>query len=406
MVAREAMSQSPLERRINEVRRMFDSTAARYDTTFSEYFLSQVPAAQLSMGFSHFRTNYGKVQEVTLDTQHSAFAAKYRFILEKGYAVPVTMSITATAPHRIEGLLLGQPSKLAVSLEDVVAELKKLPGLTSLYITKDQQPLVKHNESQWLAIGSAFKLYVLRALMEEIATGKRSWSDVVRLTERSLPSGSLHKWPPGSPITLHTLATLMISISDNTATDQLMAVLGPEVLEAPFALSSHSDAQKNIPFLTTREMFKLKAFADLRERFVNAPPGARRKLLEGDARIVSLETMPSSDVPMHIDTLEWFASTQQLSGLMTQIVDLASKNNEAGRGLEVLGINPGLTISDKKWGRVAFKGGSEPGVLNLSYALKSKTGEWYTLIATWNNPKASLREDEFVALVQRAIELL
>ncbi|MFL9455456.1 serine hydrolase [Tolypothrix bouteillei VB521301_2] len=48
-----------------------------------------------------------------------------------------------------------------------------------------------------------------------------AWKDVVQLqpSEKSLPSGMLHTWPDGSYLTVQTLASLMISLSDNTATD-------------------------------------------------------------------------------------------------------------------------------------------------------------------------------------------
>ena len=45
-----------------------------------------------------------------------------------------------------------------------------------------------------------------------------------RSDRASLPSGITQSWPAGSPVTLQTLATLMISISDNTATDTLVTL--------------------------------------------------------------------------------------------------------------------------------------------------------------------------------------
>src|SRR5690606_39753601 len=42
----------------------------------------------------------------------------------------------------------------------------------------------------------------------------------------SLPTGILQEWPVGTPMTIQSLATLMISISDNTATDVLLRVAG------------------------------------------------------------------------------------------------------------------------------------------------------------------------------------
>ena len=52
------------------------------------------------------------------------------------------------------------------------------------------------------------------------------------------------------------------------------------------------------------------------------------------------------------------------------------------------------------------KGGSEGGVLNLSYLLQSKAGEWYVVTGTWNDPNAPLKESEFEGMMQRAIELV
>jgi beta-lactamase class A len=405
-IVRPAAGQDPLEDRARHIQNLFSADPKGFDTVFSDYFLSQIPPTQLTQIFTQFYSQYGKVTEFQRDTLQGPLAAKYGYVFEKGYRVPVSISLNAKAPHLIEGLWLGQPTKLATSLADVVNQLKQLKGVTSLHVSKGGQPIIAHNADRWLAIGSAFKLYVLKALMEDIARGKRLWSDVVELRERSLPSGVMQRWPVGSPVTLHTLALMMISISDNTATDQLMEVLGHAAIEAPFYLSSHSEARRNIPFLKTDDMFKLKALDELRRRYLAGDTDERRALLSSDTQTITLENFPSMDRPLFIDTLEWFASAEVLSSLMMQLRDLASSNKEAAKGLEILSINPGLAFSEKKWETIAYKGGSEMGVLNLTFLLKSRAGEWYTLVATWNDPQAPLREDEFFALVQRTIELL
>ena len=67
-----------------------------------------------------------------------------------------------------------------------------------------------------MAIGSTFKLYVLSALSHAIARGEHRWDEVVTLNQRSFPSGQMQDWPRSTPVTLQTLATMMIAISDNT----------------------------------------------------------------------------------------------------------------------------------------------------------------------------------------------
>src|SRR5215472_9459217 len=103
-----------------------------------------------------------------------------------------------------------------------------------------------------LAVGSTFKLAALATLRSDVDKKKRSWKDVVELRPeaKSLPSGVLQDWPDHAPLTLYTLAALMISQSDNTATDALIGLLGREKVEA--------FASRNKPYLTTREMFVLK----------------------------------------------------------------------------------------------------------------------------------------------------
>lgn len=65
--------------------------------------------------------------------------------------------------------------------------------------------------------------------------------------------------------------------------------------------------------------------------------------------------------------------------------------------LQVMSINPGVA-NPQDWQKVAFKGGSEPGVLNLTTWLQAKNGKKYCVVATWNNSNAQLEESKFMGL--------
>jgi hypothetical protein len=54
---------------------------------------------------------------------------------------------------------------------------------------------------------------------------------------------------------------------------------------------------------------------------------------------------------------------------------------------------------------MGFKGGSEPGVLALTFLLRTKAGGWLALSAGWNDPKAPLDELRFQTLISRAVAL-
>ena len=89
---------------------------------------------------------------------------------------------------------------------------------------------------------------MLSALRDQINRGSHRWSEVIPLRQawKSYPSGILQRWPDGTPRTLATDAAEMISISDNTAADALIEIVGANALK-PFAAG-------NNPFLKTREM--------------------------------------------------------------------------------------------------------------------------------------------------------
>ena len=54
---------------------------------------------------------------------------------------------------------------------------------------------------------------------------------------------------------------------------------------------------------------------------------------------------------------------------------------------------------------IGYKGGSEPSVINLSWLLQDRTGEWHVVTLSWNNPDAPVDPEVFRALARRAIAL-
>ena len=72
-------------------------------------------------------------------------------------------------------------------------------------------------------------------------------------------------------------------------------------------------------------------------------------------------------------TFEWFVSNQKLCQLINQVAELP-----------LFTVNPGL--ADKNdWTKIAYKGGSEPGVLNLTTWLQARNGDVYCVSVTWND---------------------
>ena len=274
---------------------------------------------------------------------------------------------------RFTGLFFGPLVVSVASLDEALGPYASRPAATGYLILKDGTPLAELEPDRPMAVGSTFKLAVLAALRAQIDAKQRSWSDVVPLDPsfKSLPSGVLRNWPDGAPLTLATYAAEMISISDNSAADALIHIVGRVPLEAL--------VPRNEPFLTTRELFVLKTKnSPLRAEYRNASPQARRALL---ARI-DAEPLPALDAldtdPGLLD-IEWYFTPRELCSLMTRVQDLP-----------LMTINPG--VASGAWQRAAYKGGSDWGVLNFTNYVTAKDGSSYCVTATWNDPQAPVDE--------------
>jgi hypothetical protein len=384
-----------------------------YASLFTQGFLNQVPAAQLTGLFTRYHAQYGSVTDVEPRSIENPTTGRFDLLFEKGFRVPIrSIQVEATPPHRIAGLRLGAAERVEQipSLSALADSVAALPGTSSFLLAElggagALDPLASHRPDSAQAIGSAFKLYVLGALVQAVEAGDRAWSDVVRLrdADRSLPSGFLQEWPTDAPLTLHSLAALMISRSDNTATDLLMRVLGRQTVEATQAAMGHAASARNKPFLTTRELFALKSDSALAARYVDAPTPEQRALLREEVAALDRGTFAPPASPTRIGTLEWFASARDLARALAWFrADGAARATARA----ILAINPGLDLGDR-WTYVGFKGGSEPGVVSTNFLLHDGANDrWYTLTLAQNDPEADVDQSRFFALVKQAARLV
>jgi hypothetical protein len=407
-----------LQRRAGELCAMFREAPGEYDKLFAPELLSQIPAAQLTPIFKQYFTQGGRCTTARLIAAPSENRGDFELLFEKGLSVPAKLSIAAATPNLIDSFWLGTAVSRSSTLADIANELKTFPGQTSLLVVRlngdSMTPLVSLNPDREMAIGSAFKLYVLSELVREVNANQRKLADVVTLDDRaySLSSGTLQAWPRGSPVTLHTLAAFMISISDNTAADQLLRVLTPQRVEAVVAETGHAKPELNVPFLSTLEMFKLKGEPTHKaaDEFLALDPTGRRQFLtEKIAPVKREDAKPYPDgKPAYIDRIEWFASPNDLCRVMDWLRRHTEASAPAAPLREVLTINPGsgLSLSPERWSFIGYKGGSEPGVLNMTYLLRSTKDQWYAMSMTWNNNQAAVDNAKLFALVQRALQII
>jgi len=343
------------DREIETLRSLIDTPESAAGLV-SESFAEAVPTGQLTAILEQLHEQAGPVTGITEDDDGYLIQAE---------AGDIPAEIELDASGKITGLFFHPFQPSGGSMEDTLADIAALPGTVSYLVSAEGETLHEKNAENPLAVGSTFKLGVLKVLMDDIEAGKRRWSDVERLQPEdiSLPSGKLQTFPQGSPFTLHTLAALMISESDNTATDMLMRILGPDRVAAALGLDN---------VLTTRALFTLKADPALAERYRASTTAERAALL---AKIADAPLPSARDASGHaVEGVEWYISTETLCRLAGDV-----------KAADIFAINKGPV---RGWQSVAYKGGSEPGVLNLTAALTGEDDRGYCISVTVNSDDA------------------
>lgn len=407
-LAAPAKTQSPLAARTDQLVDLLKGNIKPEDY-FDDSFLAAVPPAQLDTITKAMIAQYGQpVRVVSSSPGPSGFSATVIVEFEKADAT-VEINVSSAAPYKVNGLLASKFAARNDSFEKIDADFAALPGSAGYLVEKlndagSNELVAGRNIGRQYAIGSTFKLYILAELAAQVGAGKRQWADVVPLAHRSFSSAATARWPENSPVTLETLALQMIAVSDNSATDTLLQMLGRDNVERKLAQIGHSDPDKTLPFLSTVEAFALKAPANaaLYRAYVSATEAQQRAIIASEQSKLGLAQVDNTTFdngPVHIDTIEWFASPADLAGLLNHI-----RRSDNKRMLQIIAVNSGIGPADAaKWKYLGYKGGSEAGVISMSFLVQSKNGQYYAVTGSWNNPAKDVGQTQFTALMSRLL---
>ena len=120
----------------------------------------------------------------------------------------------------------------------------------------------------------------------------------------------------------------------------------------------------------------------MRTAWIEGDAGARRTLLAEIADRPLPKITDLSAAATH--AVEWFLSAREICRLLDATAELGS-----------VGINPGVAEREP-WKSVAYKGGSELGVLNLSTRVVGHDGRVHCVVASWNHD-AALDDQRLIA---------
>lgn len=397
-------------------------TTEELTARFSPSMLGAVSVEQLQEVFQQFHDLYRPLAIVNIDPNSTDFAQVALLEARDGSQLIASIQVAEAEPHQILGLnfeAYNAPPEEIAPLANWAELEAKLAGVAPSYaifaseVLADGslEPIHAVDDGEFLAIGSAFKFYVLGAIAQKIFSSEAAWEQLLTVTSelKSFPSGKTQNELDGTQIAIEELATRMISISDNTATDMLLDFATREACESALAELGHSDPERTIPFLKTKEMFLLKLSGDAERltAYIAGDTTERRAILTAMAgeSLPALAEVMDWTKPIAIDSIEWFATMPDLARAMVWLWGEAEKP-----GLEpirdVLTLNPGVPFDDTVWSTVAFKGGSEIGVMALSWLLERKDGRTFTFACTVNNPDAPIPENDVALSAAGAFALL
>lgn len=293
---------------------------------------------------------------------------------------------------------------------DAVAKdaLATLPGFQAFLFTEltddGPKPMFGSHENQRFAIGSGFKLFILGTMAKEVNAERRRLENVALLRPDWVgpPHSEMAGWPPGSPVTLHTLALKMISISDNTATDHLLHLLGRESIERQMAAMGHHHPEWNRPLISTREM------AMLRDKRTGMPGKQYQTLDEAARRKFLADHFAATPNYEHLDfdtaafdVAEWYATPMDMARALAWLKRHTERGLPARSLRAILTVEPKLSYDARNWSYVGFKGGSEDQLLAGNWLLQNRNGRWYTFHVFCNSPDETVDKEQMLKAIEK-----
>ena len=386
-------------------------SGAQVRAHFDAPFLAQVSPAMLNQALQ------GATGVKLLSIQVSKPSTLVAIVSTSGVIPRAQVALAVDSQGLISGLRISPATTAPVpaTWAGVNAALRTVAPQVRLLVANVSngscQPVDSIDPATAAPLGSAFKLYVLDALGNAVASGKVHWNQPLTVTAqlKSLPSGELQDQPDGTRISVQDTAAKMISISDNTAANMLINLVGRPAVEAALTTTGMADPALDRPFLTTRELFilKLDQWPALADRYIAANQAGRLALLASTvdrAPLPAVEEAGAWTTPREVDRLEYFASASDVCRVYTSLATLARQPALAPIG-RVLSLNDdGLQLDPAQWKTTWFKGGSEPGVLTLAFLATNRSGQSYVVTVLAENTSQPIDQASAIPAILAAVK--
>ncbi|MEZ4462635.1 MAG: serine hydrolase [bacterium] len=234
------------------------ATLDELDQHFDAAFKAQVTTAQMQQVFAQLAAGYGPfVVTQTKTAAPESLVVQAKTKTDELWIISIAAS--PDAPHAITSLLF-QPDAAAnqanvpKTWDELDAKLKAAATRPALYVAKIDATGPANPSTLFEATFNRRSLH-----LQALHFGRTRPADRRRQPQlgqeltikdalKSLPSGVLQDKPAGEKVTVKEAASKMISISDNTATDHLLNLVGRANVEAWVKTSGHSAPERLTPF--------------------------------------------------------------------------------------------------------------------------------------------------------------
>ncbi len=131
----------------------------------------------------------------------------------------------------------------------IEAELLSYDGLMGIYLDDLHGHVIERNVHESFETASCCKMFILTALFDAIERGSASLSDEIIYDRKHTIDGSgvLCSLAVGTKLSVENVATLMIIVSDNIATNMLIDYLGLEAINDCIRKNGWSDSVLHNP---------------------------------------------------------------------------------------------------------------------------------------------------------------
>lgn len=339
----------------------------------------------------------------------------------------LNLSAEYTGQKRIKSLSIGPFFGSVQYLEDQNLTLNQAADKfqtfaqdTGLLIARidDQglcETIVDRNASQLRATASIFKIWVLAAAVEAWKIGSIELNQMITLVASELAlGGSINSEPIGTQFSLLEIATLMLGISDNTATDLLHETIGRDLINQVIGGLNLVDSESLTPLLSINEQFHLFFSFNLPEAtsYVNGSEEFQENFLINEI----LPLGPLTAFPFNNDSLfvpgSWRASPLDVCQTYSHLQNLPEGSDQLKLAETALGAGVALPNVRNNWDRVWYKGGSlESGVNGLqvlthSWMVQNQGDNPYVVVLMANDSSGGIDIFRVQSIAGRLLDLV